>query len=448
MCDTMLAPGHLTADGAPIFGKNSDREANEAQHLLRVPRTRHAPGSRVQCTYISIPQVEETYEVLLSKPFWIWGAEMGTNEFGVTIGNEAVFAKVPHEKQPGLIGMDLLRLALERARTAREALDVITHLLEEYGQGGNCGYTHTFSYFNSFIIADPNEAWVLETVARMWIAERVRDIRTISNGYTIGSEFDLASPDIISYAVDHGWCRGRDDFHMARCYADTINTRFSRSAERQCRTTDLLSKRRGEITVEDVMAVLRDHGPDAGPDFSPVGRNDIFNFSVCAHAGYGPVRLAGQSTGSMVSHLAADVQTHYFTATSAPCTGVFKPVWTGVDLPDTGPAPTGIYDSESLWWQHEILHRATLINYAARIELYRAERDALEQKFIAGAQACRATSPEERAAYSADCFKQAAEAEERWRQRVLAAGGGARQALLHRRFWKQRSREARMPSLA
>jgi dipeptidase len=79
----------------------------------------------VRCTYIEIPQVAETFAVLLAKPFWIWGAEMGANEKGVTIGNEAVFTKVPMEKQPGLIGMDFLRLALERAATARFALEVI-----------------------------------------------------------------------------------------------------------------------------------------------------------------------------------------------------------------------------------------------------------------------------------------------------------------------------------
>ena len=63
---------------------------------------------------------------------------MGANEHGVAIGNEAVFTKVPYDKGPALLGMDLLRLALERAATARQALDVITGLLVEHGQGGNC----------------------------------------------------------------------------------------------------------------------------------------------------------------------------------------------------------------------------------------------------------------------------------------------------------------------
>ena len=66
MCDTVVAPGSVTADGVTIFGKNSDREPNEAHHLLRIPRTRHAPSSSVRCTHVKIPQVVETYEVLLA----------------------------------------------------------------------------------------------------------------------------------------------------------------------------------------------------------------------------------------------------------------------------------------------------------------------------------------------------------------------------------------------
>ncbi len=141
---------------------------------MRNPAQDYPAGSSVRLTYIEIPQVEHTFATLLSKPFWMWGAEMGVNEHGVAIGNEAVFTKIPYVKDGSLTGMDLLRLGLERGSTAYEALMVITGLLSTYGQGGNCGFQHKLYYHNSFIIADPQTAWVLETAGPQWAARQVQ----------------------------------------------------------------------------------------------------------------------------------------------------------------------------------------------------------------------------------------------------------------------------------
>ncbi len=441
MCDTIVALGNVTADGATLFAKNSDREPNEAHQLLRLPAARHAPGERVKCTYIEIPQVEETYEVLLCKPFWIWGAEMGANKHGVAIGNEAVFTKVPYDKTPGLIGMDFLRLALERARTARQALDVMMNLLTQYGQGGNCGFRHKTYYHNGFIIADPNEAWVLETAGKYWAAEQVKDIRSISNGITIGSHWDLASPDLVAYASERGWCKGRDDFDFARCYSDPLYTRLSRCDERQCRMTDALTAQRGKITVEAMMRALRDHGADENANWSPA--RGVTTFTVCAHAGFGPIR-ATQTTGSMVSHLTPGTQTHFVTGTSAPCTSIFKPVWLGSGLPNTGATPTGEYAAATLFWRHEQLHRATLRDYATRLALYRDERDALEHRFVADALDCGDKSLAERSAFSARCFAEADQAEARWTESIHARGDVSYPGILYAFAWRGFDREARM----
>lgn len=98
MCDTIVALGNSTVDGNVIFGKNSDRHPNEAHEVVIFPAAQHPTGTTVKCTYIEIPQVPATHQVLLAKPFWIWGAEMGSNEHGVTIGNEAVFTRTPYGK--------------------------------------------------------------------------------------------------------------------------------------------------------------------------------------------------------------------------------------------------------------------------------------------------------------------------------------------------------------
>ena len=138
----------------------------------------------------------------------------------------------------------------------------------------------------------------------------------------------------------------------------------------------------------------------------------------------------------MVSHLAADTQTHFVTGTAAPCTSLFKPVWLGEELPDTGPLPSGTYDEASLYWRHETLHRATLRNYPAGLPLYAPERDVVERQFAAGALACREQPSAERAAFSAQCFSAADEAETAWRARLAEAGLPDRRPFLYASAWR------------
>lgn len=382
MCDTIVALGNSTRDGSVLFGKNSDREPNESHNIIHLKRTKHQPNSKVRCTYISVPQVEETNEVLLLKPFWMWGCEMGANEYGVTIGNEAVWSKEPY-RDTGLLGMDLMRLALERAETAEKALDVIIELLEKYGQGGACGYTDKkLKYHNSFIITDHNEAWVLETADKYWIAEKVKDIRTISNTLTIGNEFDKIHPTLISHAIDEGYCKSENDFNFAECFIPrfNINQIGAKGKVRKECTTNRLRKFKGKITPEIIMSTLRDHNiklseqdewdPSQGSMKSP-----------CMH--YTSFITPSQSVGSHVAHLKQDMQIHWVTGTSAPCTSIFKPIF----LPKCGvtmslPRAEGKYNQNTLWWRHEKLHRLVLMDYQKRLNVYQDERNDLEAKLM------------------------------------------------------------------
>ncbi len=164
---------------------------------------------------MTLPQVRHTYRVLGSQPFWLWGFEHGVNERGVAIGNEAIWTTAPRQ-QLGLLGMDLIRLGLERGGTAREALDVMTALLEKHGQGGSPRHNDPKAacYDSSFILADPGEAWVLETSGRDWAARRIQGVYSISNAPCLGSDFELAS----------GALRGRKGLDFARDLGDWANT--------------------------------------------------------------------------------------------------------------------------------------------------------------------------------------------------------------------------------
>ncbi|MCJ7734086.1 MAG: C69 family dipeptidase, partial [Anaerolineales bacterium] len=298
MCDTLIAAPEVTKDKIGLFAKNSDRPPNEAQVLDWIPARTHPAAGKVQCTYIKIPQVNQTHAVLLSRPFWMWGAEMGINQHGLVIGNEAVFSKVPANKEPALLGMDLLRLGLERAATAAEAVDVIVELLEEYGQGGNCVQEGHLYNHNSFLMADARESWVLETVNKHWAARRVQPIYTISNLLSLEDKWDRSSNGLEEFILGKGFAREKEKINLKADFSDLIYTTFADGKSRCKRSLDLLSQKKGKITIQTMAAILRDHGYRLDPTPGLAGAD------ICMHASLGPIR-GSQTTGSMIASLKA-----------------------------------------------------------------------------------------------------------------------------------------------
>ncbi len=440
MCDTLIATKLATTNNIAVFGKNSDRPPNEGQHLAYFPAQSYPAGSKLKCTYIEIPQVEKTHAILLSKPFWMWGAEMGVNEHGLVIGNEAIFSKVPANKEPALLGMDMLRAALERAVTPREAMQVIIDLLEQFGQGGNCAsHGESMYYHNSFIIANADDAWVLETVDKQWAAKHVKDVYSISNCLTIGNEYDLASPNLVDLAIQKGFSKSKSQFHLANDYSDFLYTNFGKGRSRRDTTICVLEEQKGKVSVESMIGTLRSHKKD-GAAYDP--QTSVTDVDVCMHAGFGPIRIS-QSTASFVVYLDKNRPVIFATGTSAPCTSIFKPFWMdAVSSLNLGPVPTSQTDSSSLFWTHEKLHRATLLNYPERIQTYAADRDEMEKRFLQGALKLSSAAAKERADFSAACFEESARAEAEWLKRVEAVP--VRKNMLHASAWNGFNKKAGM----
>jgi secernin len=436
MCDTFVMLPSSTGDGSVLFGKNSDREPNEAQVLEYRPAREHPKGKTVRCTYREIPQVRKTFSVLLCRPFWMWGAEMGANEKGVVIGNEAVWTRMPLQKNGVLTGMDLLRLALERSSSAEQALEIVIQHLSDYGQGGRCGYEDRRIYYhNSYIIADSRGAWVLETAGPLWAALKVREMYAISNGLTIGEEFDKIHPDLITTARKKGWLKKGEHFHFARCFSDFLFTTFSASRRRRRRVLELLEGTRGASPVKTAFDVLRDHGES---EYRPDGH--LLGNRVCAHAGNLLFRNATQTVGSLVAHLQPDFRTYWATGTSSPCLSTFKPIWfNGSVLPDLKAAPRGTCEGDSLWWHHEKLHRTVLLDFPLREKAFREERNELERELLAqplgqGADAC--------AGITAAAFERVRSKTTEWTERVREMPVAKPPGVCFHRYWRRQNRKA------
>lgn len=393
MCDTFVTIG---SDGV-LFAKNSDRDVNEAQCLEWVPAARHDAEGPLRCTWIEVAQVARTNAVLLSRPWWMWGAEMGANEHGVVIGNEAVFTN-QRDGEPALLGMDLLRLGLERGSNAREAVQVMVELLERYGQGGPCSHENPgFTYDNSFLVADRDGAVVLETAGRHWATEEVANgVRGISNGLTID--------------------------RFAEEYSNRIRTSVAGARTRRARTERGAT---GALGPGAMMSVLRDHGPGTAPWWSLL--NGTLH-APCVHGG--GLAASSQTTASLVADLRSD-PIHWVTATSAPCTSFFKPVRVHEPL-DLGPLPTDTYDPATLWWRHERLHRIMLRDFDLLHPDFARRRDECEVSWLA--------SPPP----SHEAFESARRIEEDWLDHV-AAGQVDRRPLFVRRQWRHWNQVAKLP---
>jgi hypothetical protein len=212
MCDCLCALGAATASGVTLFAKNSDRPPDEAQAVEWFPPRRD--DGRLRTTHIEIaPAPCATIGFIGSRPTWAWGVEHGVNEAGVAIGNEAIYTTLdPRPAPPGLIGIDLVRLALERAPDAERAVDVITTLLDRHGQGGSGHHDADRPYWSSFMVADPHRAFVVETSGKEWATETVTRTRAISNRTTIPS-FDAVHRhprQPVATLVDPRWRASRD----------------------------------------------------------------------------------------------------------------------------------------------------------------------------------------------------------------------------------------------
>jgi len=423
MCDSFVALPPATAGKTVIMAKSADCLVNEAHALVRIPRRTHLPGEKLLATHIMIPQAEETHEVILSKSFWTWGAEIGLNEYGVAIGNEAIFTNVMQdEKFDGLITMDLLRLGLERAKTARQAVEVMGALVKQYGQGGNCELCGNSHFDSSYLIADTQEAWILETAGREWAARRANPVDSISNTLTIQTDWDLCSLAEQEPRID--W---------DAAFSIPGRTENEGAATRQKTTCGFLQRIGRNITIRDAFNLLRDHPQGYHP-------SKMNGPSICMHAGPGGVMW--NACGAMASEAGPEGIMGWFTGTSGTCTSIFKPVFSGIDLPDMGAYPRETFDPQSMWWIGELLHRRAMADFDNAVPAIQKDFAALEDKFILEARSVIKGTAAEKKQFMDECFYRAAQATSEWIYRLAGRTDLKFEDAAYAEAWAQYNREA------
>jgi secernin len=338
MCDTIFVPASRVRSGSAIFAKNSDRNPDEPQVMTL------STAGRWPC--------------LLSRPVWMKGAEMGINAHGVVIGNEAVFSRWKPAPD-GVLGMDILRLALEESATAEDAVDFIAHFTETRTQGGNGAYKGKLFYDNSYLVADFTEAWVLETAGHRWAARRTAGPAAISNSYSLTDDFDTSDPQTAAEkSPGYSWKRRVE----SRTYGFITKGDFRRACSLGRVGSD-------GMTLEGVLSAMRSHGPHGMKGMR----------SVCMHGG-GMVNNA--TTASMAVELLPERRAViWFTASPSPCLSLYKPavlengsfcpLWIDYDYTEGSQSATE-------YWKRRRLAAAPLQRRAPRDPQFASRRDAAQ----------------------------------------------------------------------
>lgn len=221
-CTNFIVGKKASADGSVMCTYSAD-DYGMFLGLCHYPAGKHAKGEMLQIYdwdtkeyHGQIPQAAETYNVIGN-----------INEYQVTIGETTFGGREEMVDTTGILDYgSLIYIALQRSKTAREAISVMTRLVETYGF---CSEGETFT------ICDPNEAWIMEMMGKgpgskgvVWVAVRIPDdaICAHANQSRIRT-FDqkdkknvMFSKDCIKFARSKGWFKGKDkDFSFCDVYA-------------------------------------------------------------------------------------------------------------------------------------------------------------------------------------------------------------------------------------
>ena len=293
-CTNFIVGKRASKDGSVICSYSAD-SYGMFQGLVHRPAAKHAKGEMLKVYdwdtnkyHGEIAEAEETYNVIGN-----------INEWQVTIGETTFGGREEMVDTTGILDYgSLIYIALQRSKTAREAIDVMTSLTEQYGYN---------SEGETFTICDPNEAWIMEMMGTasdrkiekgrtVWVALRIPDdmICGHANQSRI-TRFDMKdktgnvrfSKNVVSYAREMGWFSGKDeefsynaayaapDFSGRRICDARVWSFFNRYADgmdryipwaegrdKNAEPMPLWVKPNRLLGVQDVEAAMRDHFED------------------------------------------------------------------------------------------------------------------------------------------------------------------------------------------
>ena len=329
-CYTVVVGRDVSVDGSVLVGHNEQNTGKRFINFRKVARLKYDDGAVVNLRAGGhIAQVKETHAFLWSENPGIPFSDSYMNEHGVVVvtdgcpdrGEDLDKLESRGQLREGGIGYMLRRLVVERAKTARQGVEIAGSIIDEVG----------YCSSRTLVIADPKEGWLLSmTRGRQWVARRVPDDKVVllPNVYII-NEVDLsdkdnylASANLVDYAVEKGWWpAGKKPFVFSKAYSQPREVLMDpRQWRGQCivtgaeiprepdRQLPFAVKPAKKLAVKDVIGILRNH-------------EDV---AICNDV------LQEGSVFQLRESLPPEIGCVYWRTSAEPCTSVLTPWYAGI----------------------------------------------------------------------------------------------------------------------
>ena len=405
-CFAIAVGRNASADGSTFFSHNEDCGGVLVNRQYVIPRKQYQPGDVIvmEDTGNVIPQVPETWATLRSEgsqapPYQ--NCDHYLNEWGVGIGSNAQTSNeiLPYDLTNGGIRYWTRRLVAERAKTAREGVQIIGQMVETYGYNGS-GRVYT--------VIDPKEVWLCAVVAgRHWVAERVPDGEVVvySNRYPLrqinlkDKEHFMGSKDLISYAIEKGWYDpASGPFDFGKAYGKASAQDSLSNTLRQQEGLRLITgityplndmpfsvKPNKKLTIEDIRKVMSNHYEGTPNDQTVNGDpHRTSTRTICTASTQNLIVIQGRQ------FMPTFVGSIYWRAQGRGCEGVLVPWYSGaLEIPkpytvgeasnyNKLPLAERYYDPNSAYWVFNKMNELVTMDYKNREPLVRAVWDKME----------------------------------------------------------------------
>ena len=390
-CTTILIGKNMTKNGCVILAHNEDMGKDAAGILNYYQGKNHPTGTFIDVPYIKLEQITKTYS--------FWGAGnanniiglgvseklpynynhilVGMNENGVALASNWMNSKDENYREVGIRRYAIRQLVLERAKSSKDAVDIITKFIDMYGQADWSGLTYS--------VADQNEAWVIETTFNQWVAKRIQDneIWTVANRFTITDDYDMASESLVNYAYNKNWVSFKlKKINFREVYGKLPENEQEYDLGRENYVRKELEHSKGGIEIEMIMNVLKYRYQD-DKHFQPILEECWRDY--CEENQIKRPLSSCLTQSSIIATLHPkykELGGKMWYLHASPHVGIYFPLYGRLSKIESDYGNKDGQNKNSIWWEFRFLQEKVDNNYNALIKEFNESQEKVQRQIL------------------------------------------------------------------